>query len=72
MVENRTTAFATADESSSECGAQVAYALLLEHLKRATNLSVENADAERAINKKANLNYRLSRQIEDCKQEQKN
>ena len=61
-----------ADESSNECGAQVAYALLLEHLKRATNLSVENADAERAINKKANLNYRLSRQIEDSKQEQKN
>ena len=51
-------------------GTQVVYALVLEHLKRATNMTVQNADTERAINKKANLNYRVQKQIEDSKQEQ--
>ena len=34
-------------------------------------LTVKNADSERAVNKKANLNYRLVRQIEESKEEQK-
>ena len=33
-------------------------------------MTVQNADMERAINKKANLNFRLLKQIEESKQEQ--
>ena len=46
-------------ELTSENDTKVVYAIVLEHLKRATNISVQNADTERAINKKANLLYRL-------------
>lgn len=35
-------------------------------------MCVQNADAERAINKKANLNYRITNQIEENRQEQRN
>ena len=59
-------------ETPKEYGTQVVYALVLEHLKRATSLCIQNADAERAINKKANVNYRLTKQIEHNKEEQKN
>ena len=33
-------------------------------------MTVQNADMERAINKKANLNFRIQKQIEESKQEQ--
>lgn len=59
-----------AASSNKDYGTQVVYALVLEHLKRATGLTVQNADAERTINKKANLNYRLIKQIEESKREE--
>ena len=49
------------EQTNKENNTKVVYALVLEHLKRATNLSVENADTERVINRKANLNYRLTK-----------
>lgn len=72
MVEKGADGAGSAGEESKECSTQVAYALLLENLKQATNLSVKNADTERALNKKANLNYRLKKQIETARMEQKN
>ena len=44
---------------------------MLENLKRAVELSVHNQDAEKAINKKTNLNYRLRHQVEEGKRKLK-
>ena len=56
-----------ADSLQREQNAQVVYNLVLENLKRAIELSQQNQDTERAINKKTNLNYRLRHQVEEGK-----